>query len=248
MTDGSRAPGWKIGRVGAGQLGLAGLVATSQIRLTLDNFTPIQGQFCNAGNPAGCPPGLAGAPETYQFFAPNASSLTRTGQPPLTFSITPSRSDPMTVYIDNLVSRALDFTTSGNRFVLGISFEAADPEIRMNCIRNFVCAFTGNPTLELDSPRAVISFGLALRNGSVVYTDAVATFTTSSTSGDALTAASGISAAMTEKLNNEATIKAAVGSALDAVIRQTAGLGTLPIESLTIGGGTVQVRPGCPLD
>jgi len=230
-------------------LNVAGVVASGQITLTLDNFTPVQGQFCNAGNPAGCPEGLSSDPQTYQFFLPGGSSLTQTGQPPLTFSITPSRHNPMTIYIDNMASRSLDFTTSGSRFVLGINFESSEPEIRMNCIRNGLCLALGDPALELDSPRATISFALGLQGGHVVFTDATATFTTSSTSGDATSAAAAIGEAMTDKINNVPAIRSAVGAALDAVIRQTAGLtAAFSIEDIAIGGGTIRVRPGCPLD
>lgn len=238
---------WGPVTVTQSQLNLAGLIASSTIALTLDNFTPIRGQFCNASTPSGCPPGLGADPETYQFFAPNASSLVQSGQPPLRFSITPSRHEPMTIYIDNMTSRSLDFTTSGGRFVLGIDFESASPEIHMNCIRNAVCVFTGDPTLEVDNARAVISFGLAVQGGRVTYTDAVATMTTSST-GDSVSAAAGIAAAMTDKLNNEPSIKAAVASALDSVIRQSAGLTAFPLEAVSISGGNIFVRPGCPLD
>jgi len=230
------------------QLNLAGLIASSQITLTLDNFTPTQGQFCNFGNPGGCPPGLGGDPETYQFFFPNASSLVQTGMAPLRFSITPSRHDPMTIYIDNLTSTSLDFTTSGNRFLLGINFESSLPEIRMNCIRNFFCAALGNPTLEVDGARAVLSFALAVESGRIVYTDVTATVTTTSPSSDSISAANSIAAAMADKLNNEPSIKAAVATAIDSVIRQSAGLTGFPIEGVGIGGGNIQVRAGCPLD
>jgi hypothetical protein len=239
---------WAPVTVTQSQLNLAGLIASSQITLTLDNFTSTQGQFCHPSTPGGCPPGLGGDPETYQFYNPNASSLTQSGSPPLRFSITPSRRDPMTVYIDNLRSTSLDFTTSGNRFVLGINFESTDPEIRMNCIRNFICGFVGNPTLEVDSARAVLSFALAVEDGRIVYTNVTATVTTSSPSGDSISAANSIATAMADKLNNEPSIKSAVATAIDSVIRQSAGLTAFPVEGIGIGGGTIQVRAGCPLD
>jgi hypothetical protein len=238
---------WGPVTVTQSQLNLAGIIATSTISLRLDNFTPTQGQFCNASNPGGCPPGLSADPETYQFFLPGASSLNQSGSTPLTFSITPSRNDPMTVYIDNMASNSIDFATSGNRFLLGINFESAGPEIRMNCIRNFVCGFVGNPTLEVDNARAVLSFALAVQNGRVVYTDVTATLTTSST-GDSVSAANGIATAMADKLNNEPSIKAAVSTALDSVIRGSAGLTAFPLEAISVSGGNVFVRPGCPMD
>lgn len=239
---------WSPVPVSQATLNLAGAIASSQISLTFDNYTPVQGQFCSSANPGGCPPGLAADPETYQFYQPNASSITQTGQPPLTFSITPSRSSPMTVYIDNLRSQSLGFTTAGDRFVLNVNFEEADPEIRFNCIRDFWC-FLYPSTMELPAPRASVSFGLQVRDGQVTYSDAVATFTTSSTDGNAQSAAAAIGAAMGDKLNNDASIKAQVAAALDAVIRQTGGLGaTFPLAGVSITGGLLQVRAGCPMD
>jgi hypothetical protein len=238
---------WGDVTVNQSLLNLAGAVASTQISLIFDNFTGTQGQFCNSGNPGGCPPGLSADPETYQFYQPNASSITQMGNPAMSFSITPTRQDPLTVYIDDLRSQSLSFTTSGNRFVLGINFEDAGPEIRMNCIRNAGC-FLYPSTMELGTPRASISFALNLQNGRVTYSDAQATFTTSSTGGNELNAAAAIGTAMTDKLNNDANIKASVAAALDAVLRQTANLGGLTMQSLAIGSGVVRIRPGCGMD
>lgn len=238
---------WAPATINQSLLNLAGAIASSQISLGFDNFTPNQGQFCNSTNPGGCPPGLSADPETYQFYQPNASSITQTGQPPLTFSITPSRNPPLTVYIDELRSNRLSFTTSGNRFVLGIDFEDAGPEIRFNCIRDFWC-FVYPSTMELPAPRASISFALTLSNGQIGYSDAQATFTTSSSGGNERSAAAAIGAAMTDKLNNDPGIKASVAAAIASVIQQTSGLSGFPLEGLTIGGGVIQVRAGCPMD
>jgi hypothetical protein len=238
---------WGDVSVNQATLNLAAAVASGQISMTFDNFTPVQGAFCNAANPAGCPPGLSADPETYQFYQPLASSITQSGQPPLTFSITPTRQSPLTVYIDDLRSDRLTFTTSGDRFVLGINFEERDPEIRFNCIRDLWC-FAYPTTMELPTPRASISFALTVDGGQVTYRDATATFTTSSTDGNAQSAATAIGVAMADKLNNDAAIKAAVAAALDSVLRQTAGLTAFPVSSVTVGGGVVRVRPACPLD
>lgn len=238
---------WGPATINQTLLNLAGAIASSQISLVFDNFTPTQGQFCNSANPGGCPPGLSADPETYQFYQPNASSITQTGQAPLTFSITPSRNPPLTVYIDDLRSSRLSFTTSGNRFVLGIDFEENGPEIRFNCIRDFWC-FLYPSTMELPAPRASISFALTLTNGQIGYADAQATFTTSSSGSNEQSAAAAIGAAMTDKLNNDASIKASVAAAISSVIVQTGGLTGMPLETLTIGGGTISVRAGCPMD
>lgn len=241
---------WGSITVAQSLLDLAGLVATSQITLTLDNFTPTAYQFCSPSHPELCPPGGGGDPETWKFFAPNAASLTRTGSPPVTFSIVPSRHDPMTIYIDNLISNRFDFTTRGDRFVIGINFETAGPEIRMNCIRNAACAFVDGRTIELDTPRAELSFALITdASDRIVFSDVVATFTTSTTGSDATEAATAIGAAMTEKLTGEPAIRSGVASAIDAVLRQSAGLSaSFPIDGVTVGSGSVRVRPGCLLD
>lgn len=228
-------------------LNLAAAVAGSQISLIFDNHTATRGQFCSDANPGGCPPGLSADPQTYNFYQPNASSIAQMGNPPMTFSITPTRQDPLTIYIDDLRSQSLSLTTSGSRFVLGINFESAGPEIRMDCIRNAGC-FLYPSTMELDTPRASISFALNLQAGRVTYGDAQATFTTTSTGSNEQSAAAAIGAAMTDKLNNDPNIKASVAAALDAVLRQTANLGGLTMDSLTIGGGTVRIRPGCGMD
>jgi hypothetical protein len=238
---------WGEATINQATLNLAGAIATTQISLVFDNYTLFEDTFCHAGNPDGCPPGLSADPELYQFYQPNASSITKVGEPRMQFSITPTRQDPLTIYIDDLRSQRLTFSTSGDRFVLGIAFEDADPEIRMNCIRNLLC-WAYPSTMELGTPRASISFGLQLQDGRVTYGDAQATFTTSSTGGNEQSAAAAIGAAMTDKLNNEPTIKASVAAALDQVLRQSANLGGLTMDSLTVGGGVVRIRPGCGMD
>jgi hypothetical protein len=238
---------WGSLTVDQARLDLAGLLASGQVILTLDNFTPNAYQFCTGGNPAGCPPGLSGDPETYKFYAPAASSLA-TGDATHAFSITPSRSDPMTVYIDDLTSTSLDFRTEGNRFILGIDFESSGPEIRMNCIRNIVCSSVDGRTIEFAAPRAELSFALTVDGGRVAYTDVAVTFTTGSGGGDAAQAGAAIGAAMREKLTSDSGIRSAVSAALDAVIRGAAGVDAFPMESIAIASGTITVVPGCPQD
>ena len=230
-------------------LDVAGVVASGTISLTLDNFQPTANAFCSSSNPTGCPEGHTDDPEMYKFFAPNASMLVQSGSPALAFSITPSRHDPMTIYIDNVTSNRFTFTTAGDRFVIGIDFETTGPEIRMNCIRNAACAFIDGRTIELAGPHADISFALAVQGGHVVYTDAVATFTTTSTDSDSRDVATAMGTAMTEKLMTVPPVRSGVASAIDSVLHQTASLSaTTPIDAVSIAAGTVQVRPGCALE
>ncbi len=53
---------WGPATINQTLLNLAGAIASSQISLVFDNFTPTQGQFCNSTNPGGCPPGLSADP------------------------------------------------------------------------------------------------------------------------------------------------------------------------------------------
>jgi hypothetical protein len=239
---------WVARPVPASRLALAGLVASGQISLVFDNYTPTAYQFCNSTNPSGCPAGGAGDPETWKYYAPNASSI-NDGTSTMTFSIAPSREDPMTIYIDNMRSRTLDFSVVGSRFVLGINFEAADPEIRMNCIRNGLCPFIDGMTIDFTAPRAAISFTLSADDGRIAYTDVSTVFTTGLTGDDrADRAAASIADAITEKLMTDPAIRSAVGSALDAVVHGAAELDGFPIEQVAVSGGTLSVLPGCPQD
>jgi hypothetical protein len=232
-------------------LALAALVLQGQVRMTFDNYTPTAYEFCHSSTPGGCPPGLSADPETYKYYRPDGSSLV-TDDGTITFSITPSRSDPMTVYIDDMSTRATnryDLTTSGGRLRLGINFEAAGPEIRMNCIRNIACAFVDGKTLDFTAPRAVLAFELGVEDGAVVFTDVTTTFTTGSSDPDTVTAGNGIAEAITEKLMTDANIRDAVNGALDQIVRGTSGLGAeFPVAAVTVTSTGLQVQPGCPLD
>lgn len=238
---------WPTVAVSSSQLALAGLVATSQISLMFDNYTATAYQFCSASTPSGCPGGDGSDPEMWKYFQPNASWLDNDGER-LTFSIDPSRSNPMTIYIDNMQSRSLDFSVAGNRFVLGVTFEARDPEIRMNCIRNAACPFVDGKTIDFTAPRAQISFALAVEDGHIVFTDVSTVFTTGLSTDEANQAAAGIADAITEKLTTSSSIRRAVNSALDAVIHGAAGVDGFPIEQVTVSSGTLSVLPACPQD
>jgi hypothetical protein len=242
---------WGSLPVDSGDLALAAALLQTEVRMTFDNFTPTAYEFCNASNPAGCPPGLAGDPETYKFYRPNGSSIV-TSDGTINFSITPTRRDPMTIYIDDMSTRSsnrFDLTTSGGRLRLGINFESTGPEIRMNCIRNIACAFVDGRTLDFTTPRAVLAFELGIEDGAVVFTDVTTTFTTGSTDPDTVSAGNSIGDAITEKLLTDATIRDAVNGALDRIVRGTSGLGDeFPVEAVTVTSTGLSVQPGCPLD
>ena len=87
-----------------------------------------------------------------------------------------------------------------------------------------------------------------MQRGRVTYTTARAVFTGGTASGEAVEAETGISEAITAKLTSDAAIRASVSDALEALVRGAADLGTFPVAEVTVGGGVLNVRPGCPLD
>jgi hypothetical protein len=230
------------------RLDVAGAVASSEVVVTLDNYTSDDYQYCRHDNPDGCPPGLSADPQTYKYYNPNASSITR-GTDTLTFSITPPRSGSNTVYIDDMWSEALTFRADGSRFILDIDFEAGGAEIRLDCIRNFWCEFLPPREIDFPDPRASLSFALTVQDGKVAYTGVSTTFTPGSTSSEAAEAAAGIAATMNEMLTTDAGIREAISEALDAVIRGAAGLDDrFTLEGINISSGSLRVLPGCPMD
>lgn len=232
------------------------LLASAGVHITFDNYQPTAFASCSDATPAGCPQGLpAGYPtdaNTYKFFLPNGSSIatSMTGAPStFTFSINPTRQDPMTIYIDNMMSRSVDFHVAGGKLVFGINFTDSGPEIRMNCINNFFCFAVDGKTLTFAAPRAEISFGLTLVAGHVQFTDVSTTFSTGNSDGDSITAGNAIADAMTQKINGDAGIRSAVNGALDTVVRMAGRLGfigpSLSIDALTLSGNTMTIQPGC---
>ncbi len=243
---------WGSRVVDSSRLALVALVAGGQITVNLDNFTPTAWQFCNAGNPDGCPAGGASDPETWKFFNPNASFISQRAADGTTstmnFNIDPTRSQPMTVYIDDMRSRSLGLRVEGDELVLRINFEATGAEIRMNCIRDGLCPFIDGRTIDFAAPSVDLRFRLEVKGAKVTYTTARAVFTGGTAGDEARDAETGISEAITEKLSTDATIRASVSEALDGMVRGAADIGTFPVAQVTVGGGVMNVRPGCPLD
>lgn len=232
------------------------LLASAGVHITFDNYTPNAFSFCSDSTPAGCPQNLpAGYPtdaNTYKFFQPNASSISTSmtgAASTYTFSINPSRQDPMTIYIDNMVSRSVDFHVANGKLVFGINFTDTGPEIRMNCINNFFCGILDGRTITFASPRAEITFGLTLVGGRVQFTDVSTTFATGNTDADSISAGNAIAAAITQNLTGDANIRASVNAALDTVVHMAGRLGfigpTLAIESLSLSGSTMTIQPAC---
>lgn len=240
---------WATRLVTASALTTTATLASAFITINFDNFTPNPFEFCNSSNPAGCPNGDGSDPETWKFFAPNASFIRQNvpGSPAtmMNFSINPSRSGPSTVYIDNMRSNSLGLRVDGNDFILRIGFEAAGVEIRTNCIRDGLCASIDGRTIDFTAPVAEIRFRLAVVNDKVVYTSAVASF---SSGVGATDAENSIAAAITEKLTADASIHASVNDALDGLIRQAAGFGNFPVDSIIPSGTGLVVRPACIRD
>jgi hypothetical protein len=237
---------WSPVLVSPAALNLAGIIASAQIHLTFDNYQPVGYAFCNASNPAGCPPGLSGDPETYKYYQPDASSITQPSGS-LSFAITPSRSDPMTIYIDDMRSSHLDFRVDGTKLVLGITFEPAGVEIPMDCIRNLGCAWAPRE-IDFTAPRAELAFELAMVNGHVAFSSVSTTFATGVTGSDlANQAATAIATALHDMVTSNPDIHSAVNSALDQVVRGVANLGDFPLDGVTVSGGVLRVKAGCPM-
>jgi hypothetical protein len=252
---------WANPTVTSANVAAVGRVASSLIRINLDNFTENPYEFCNAGNPAGCPEGGAGDPETWKYFLPGGSSIARTGfdgtTTTMNFAVAPKRDDMMTVYIDNMSSNSFGFRLEGSELIMNIGFEAVGPEIRLNCIRNIVCVAADNKTIDFTAPRAEIRFPLVFAGGKITYASATASFFGNlpgsgglsggaGTGGETGRAEAALGQAITEKLNNDVDIKNAVSEALETVIRGFSLQG-FPIEGMTVASGVVSLRVGCPL-
>jgi hypothetical protein len=249
---------WGNVTVGAnpGDWSLVNALASGGIHITFDNFQPVAFADCNDNNPAGCPQGLpAGYPtdaNTYKFFLPDGGSIVAPmmgATTPYMFSINPVRQDPMTIYIDNMQSSSIDFHVANGKLVLGINFTDSGPELRMNCINNFICAFVDGTTITFAAPRAEVTLGLAVVGGHVQYTDVSTTFTTGNSDSNSIAAAAAIAQAITAHLSTDAGIKTQLDGALDLVVRVVGRLGLTPpelgLDALILAGNTMTVQPGC---
>ncbi len=234
------------------RLDLVALVASSRLSIKLDNFQPSPFAFCSAGTPSGCPAGGEGDPETWKFFAPNASFISQTAADgtvsTMNFSIAPARSAPLTVYLDDMTSSTLGLRVEGDQLVLTINFEAAGAEIRMNCIRDGLCLVLDGRTIDFAAPRAELRFRLAAAGGRVHYTSVDVSFTGGTPGSEATTAADSVATAMTDKLTNDPAIRSSVNAAVDGLVRAAANLTTFPVDQVSIGAGVMTVRPGCVRD
>jgi hypothetical protein len=239
---------WAPITVTQSSLNQAAQIASQSVHIKLDDYQPHPYLFCNSGNPAGCPPGLASDPETYKFYnpPPYASFIQQGSDDPLNFQITPSRSDPMTVYIDDMSSTQLYFYVSNTKFVVGIKFEGNDIELPMDCIRHVGCG--GNYFLDFPSPSAELSFDLVAHGGNITYSDVSTVFTTGlSGNANADRAAAAIAAAITDKLLNDPAIHSAISDALDQIVKGAAWLNPFPLAGVTVQDGVLQVQAGCPV-
>ncbi len=238
-------PDWQPLEISEGTLGTAGILASRQVSIVLDNYTPTEFEFCSAATPAGCPTPTSD-PNTYKYYKPNGGAVTADGAS-LEFSIAPARENYMTVYIDEMASNRIQFSVEGtNTLVMQVDFESAGPEIRMNCIDNFICGFIGNPTLELGSPSAALRFPLIVRAGEVTYNSATVAFTATGDS-NVQNAASSIGIAMQDKINNDASVKSAISATLDGLLHQAGAFDAVyPISEVTVVGSGLRVKAGCP--
>jgi hypothetical protein len=239
---------WTPIEVTAEQLQVAGAIASTQVVLMIDNFTPNAYEFCSGATPEGCPNVVSPDPETYKFYKPGGSFL-RTGDATMTFSVTPIRQDgkPYTTYIDDLRSSGIDFRVSQTRFILGIDFETVGTELRFDCIRNGICG-THNPgSGELAAPRAELQFQLETNSGRIRYREVSVTFTLGA--GSDPDRAVAIGDVMTRMLREDANIRSAISNALDVVLRTTSGVtDAYPLRGIALTETSVILDPACPMD
>ncbi|HEY4243661.1 MAG TPA: hypothetical protein VGM88_27800 [Kofleriaceae bacterium] len=223
-------------------------LASLLVTLNINDYTSTAYQYCNSGNPAGCPPGGAGDPETWKFYMPNGSSISAGMIGPggtTVFSIPPVRHPPDTVYLSGMNSTTIDFRVDSGKLVFGIDFADAGPEIITNCIRDASCFLRDHHTISFMTPRAEIWMTLALVGGQVHATNISTTFSTGNTDQDSIDAGNAIAAAFTTTLTTDPTIAAAFDGAVDQAVRVAAHLNGLPIQSITLGGSTMSVAASC---
>jgi hypothetical protein len=238
---------WGLVPIPLARLTAAGRLATVLMRLTLDNYTPTAHAFCSSATPDGCPPGVSLDPEMYKFYQPNGSFIRHSGTT-LSFSITPSRSNPMTVYIDDMSSTDLEIRAEGSSLMLGINFENSGTEIRMDCIRDIRCPAAGARTIDFAAPRAELRFQLAPQNGRIGYSHVTTTFTSGTPGDDADQASAAIAEAFTQKLLGDTNIRNAVSNALYELVVFAANLSPFTVENAFVSASELQVQAGCPTD
>ena len=237
---------WGTSRLGPTELALAAYHARDNVRLTLDNYTPTAYEHCRAGNPNGCPPGLGADPELYKFYRPQGSSLNEYGGS-LAFSMTPWREGPMTVYVDDLRSRAFAFTTRHGRLEVEIVCEAAGVEIRKNCVRDAGCAVADGQTVDFRSPYATVAFELAIEDDRITYTDVSATFSTGTPGSTAATTGDLLARAIADKLMDP-QVRSSMSAALHDSLTRAVELDGYPVQWVSIDSTGMTLQTACPMD
>lgn len=86
-----------------------------------------------------------------------------------TFTLMPFRSDPMTIYIQNLNKQRAAASAENRKIKIRIDFEQTELEIRTNCVENFGCAGIGNPNFNIERPAIEVLIEPTVRDGKLSY-------------------------------------------------------------------------------
>ena len=228
--------------IGPEQLIAASARLQATVGLTLDNFTPNEYQYCQPAAPGDCPaPGAD--PETYKFFAKDASVFVINGRR-YPFSLVPTRAEPFTFYLDQMSTTLMQFRVEANELVLAISFEGNGTEIRSNCIRNASCAFAGSQDRDFPQPLLNLRFGLRAIDGRLDIVSARAEFKTGAATEDAQLASYVVQAVETTLLQ-EQIFRAFVNSALNAAVLRFAEPQHCALKSVVIAAGLLRLSSLC---
>lgn len=127
------------------------------LTLRLNNYTPNFGEFREEAELA--------------FFKPNDSFLA-IGSLGISFpfDIQVQRSDPYSLYVNDINSTRVVPDARGGKAVITIEFEDNDTEVVGNCVDNFFC-FCGDPAVNLDDLKIDILLTLGAAGGRVVIRD-----------------------------------------------------------------------------
>ena len=119
--------------------------------IRLNNYTPIDHQYY--------------ADDERAFLKPNDSylSLGSLGTR-LNFGIPLQRSNPYSLYVNNINSTRFAMDTRNRDALISISFESAGREVIGNCVNNFFC-FCGDPQVDLNNMEVELQFSLIPRDG-----------------------------------------------------------------------------------
>ena len=141
-------------------------LAGALTEVTIDNYTPNAFEF-NADN-------------TFKFHRPDGGRFRIddlggliAGAPDVSFNVAASRSNPYTIYLDDMRSQSVTYSAASGRFIVDVAFESGGTEVWANCIENIQCV--GDPNMHLQN--ANMRLELIIGAGDQLIDRVEATFT-----------------------------------------------------------------------